>query len=58
LRVVTLANRVTILKAFPDRGVQTVKLSYFADIDSLNGRDGRCLEFAARDGDACEKAPR
>jgi hypothetical protein len=25
-----------------------VKLSYFADIDSLNGRDGRCLEFAVR----------
>ena len=35
LRVITLADKVTILNAFPDRGVQTVKLSYFADTDSL-----------------------
>ena len=35
LRVITLADKVTILNAFPDRGVQAVKLSYFADTDSL-----------------------
>jgi uncharacterized protein YuzE len=34
LRVITLADKVTILNAFPGRGVQTVKLSYFADTDS------------------------
>jgi uncharacterized protein YuzE len=33
--VITLADKVTILNAFPDRGVQGVKISCFADTDAL-----------------------